>query len=185
MAFIRAYTAQGDPRRHFSFMRAGQLFRRGAVVRGARLQRVKGLSRIRGRRGTAARRRALLAAGGDPFSLRMPKFLRKLSLQKVIKGVGKLANIVSPIVPGASALASVASELTTQPAPTGPPSMAARSSSGYMVEGTEVTPETSGQVYNVFARRRQVAEEQDEDTGEDEDVADVGDEDESTDEESD
>ncbi|HXJ70394.1 MAG TPA: hypothetical protein VNM39_15935, partial [Verrucomicrobiae bacterium] len=108
MAFIRQYTAQGDPRFRYTTMRAGRLYH------------AKFLSAMRGRRGSAKRRRLQFAAGdhlayaqdhgahaarryslsagdpflrvmrmpaGDPFRLRAPKFLRKLSLKKVIAGV--------------------------------------------------------------------------------------------------
>jgi len=181
MAFIRAYGAQGDPRTFRSTLRSGQL------LRGERLQRMKILSARRGRRGTAARRRLTLAAG-DPFRLRMPKFIRKLSLQSVIKGVSKLGKIAS-VLPGvgavAGAISNVADELTTQPVATGTVGQVAMR--GYTVPGIEVTPENQGQVYNVFDRRRRVAEEEADDTDDtddtdDSDVSDVGDEDAADDE---
>lgn len=151
MAFIRSYSAQGDPRSHRTTMRAGRLIHS------------KILSAVRGRRPSRSRRRAQLAAGGDPFRLRLPKFVRKLTLKKVAGAVGKVAGFAAPFLTGGlSTVASLASnlaphsqELVTQPEPTGPPSQVSR---GYTVSGTEVTPDTSGQVYNVFDRRRRVQE---------------------------
>jgi hypothetical protein len=200
MAFIRSYTAQGDPRARRTTMRAGRLYhskllsartRRGSVRRatgglGAHIARLQQL---------AQHARAVHAAG-DPFHLRMPKFVRKLSLKKIASAAGKLGKFALPIlgtalggplgtVAGALAQgmggggSAPAPELSLQPAPTGPP---AQVSSGYQVSGTVVTPDSSGQVYNVFQRRRQVAEDEesydDDDEIDDDEIADVGDEEE-------
>ena len=113
MAFIRVYSAQGDPRFHFSTMRAG------------RLVHAKILSAMRARRGSPRRRRLSLQAGdpmhmhaarryallagdpfqrsmrmpaGDPFSLRVPKFLKRLKLKKIVGGLASLAGAAAPFV---------------------------------------------------------------------------------------
>src|SRR5207245_4167401 len=113
MAFIRVYSAQGDPRFHFSTMRAG------------RLVHAKMLSAMRARKGSARRRRIVYGAGdhvythaqrrydllagdpfqramrmpaGDPFRFRMPKFLKKLSLKKIVGGVESLAAKAAPFL---------------------------------------------------------------------------------------
>jgi hypothetical protein len=85
MAFLRQYSAQGDPAPR-RIMRAGQLHQ--APVHFRRRSRV---TIARGRTG-----RALPLLAGDPFRFRMPKFVRKLSLKKVVSGVGKLAKVALP-----------------------------------------------------------------------------------------
>jgi hypothetical protein len=86
MAFMRAYSEQGDPA-HTS-MRAGRLVARRRMSR-------TGALIFRPRAGRSSRR--MLLQAGDPFSFRMPKFVRKLSLKKVVAGVGKLAQAALPI----------------------------------------------------------------------------------------
>jgi hypothetical protein len=160
-------------------MRAGQLMR-------GRLRGMKILSSTRGRRGSKARRRAELAAG-DPFHLRMPKFLRKITLKGVVNAAKKFAlPLAAAVLPGAAGriATNIASELTTQPQPTGTVGMLQSGAGPYTVPGITVTPDNQGQVYNVFDRRSRVQDQIDsEDDDTDEDVADVGDEDEDTDDE--
>lgn len=218
MAFIRSYTAQGDPKFRYTTMRAGRLYH------------AKFLSAIRGRRGSARRRRLVLHAGdtlladhgqhatrrygllagdpfhramrmpaGDPFSFRLPKFIRKLSLKKVVHEVGAIggglggllkqglqfaAPIAAQLLPGkfgqvANALAAgFANADHAEPAPQGTPGQVAASyqqqaSGQYEVPGVEVEAQYTG------ARSRSSepdvyegggADEEETDTGEGEDT---------------
>lgn len=191
MAFIRAYTAQGDPRFRYSTMRAG------------RLVHAKILSNMRGRRGKASRRRLVLNAGdphrgrghllagdtfsramrmpaGDPFSLRVPKFLKKLSLKKVVHEVGAIGAglgglvkqalpLAASFLPGAGGVAAGAlSSLFSDhemPKAQGPPGAVAATygpNPAYTVPGVEVESTYTG------ARSRGTFENTHEDEGEDE-----------------
>jgi len=97
MAFIREYSEQGDPFGRGRALRAGRLIGRPLAQsfgRGARKSRAA----------LVLRRRVLAQIAGDPFSFRMPKALRKLSLKKVATAVGKVAKaalpIAAPFIPG-------------------------------------------------------------------------------------
>lgn len=179
MAFIRSYSAQGDPRGRRTTMRAGRLYH------------TKLVSLMRARRGNA-RRRMLALHAGDPFSLRMPKFIRKLSLKKIGSALKPLAQFALPLAgainPALAPLAALGSaalsgggrgsqpapELTMQPTPSGPP---AAVSMGYTVPGVEVTSSGVTRPYSVFERRNPPPDDEDE-YDEEDDVADVGDEEE-------
>lgn len=105
MAFIRNYSEQGDPRGHGIARR---------VLRSGRLLSIDNIARAEQRvvrptahfrfRGHARPRARFLDAAGDPFSFRMPKFVRKLSLKKVASAVGRVAKaalpIAAPFIPG-------------------------------------------------------------------------------------
>jgi len=191
MAFIRSYQAQGDPRARRTTLRAGRLYHSKLLS-----VRTRGFGGRTGRVNWGGRAFARLPhAGGDPFSLRMPKWVRKLQPGKALMKLAPLAGglVGGPVgaalgsaLAGSLAGGNVAPEMAMQPAPSGPPAQVAMQ---YQVGGTEVTPATSGQVYNVFqgARSRssgRLAEYDDYGPDdEDEDVADVGDEDEYEEEE--
>ena len=108
MAFIRSYSAQGDPF-PFRTMRAGKLSHAGfAGLLVPQRQPLHQSWAIGGgrksRAALAARRRLLAQYAGDPFSFRLPKAVRKLSLKKVVSAVGKVAKaalpIAAPFIPG-------------------------------------------------------------------------------------
>lgn len=100
MAFIRDYGMQN----------AGDPFRR--VIRSGRLVRRVPVAQLlaRGGRGRAFTSHRLALAAGDPFRFKLPKFVRKLSLKKVVSGVGKLAKAALPLaaglIPGVGAFAA-------------------------------------------------------------------------------
>jgi hypothetical protein len=152
MAFMRAYSEAGDPRRRT--MRAGRLGGTHQLIvaaHGFRNRRVN----ARLKRREMARVNRVLAAGGDPFRFKMPKFVRKLSLKKIVKSVGTLAKqalpIVAPFVPGVGPLLapilgsfsggggpdSPAPELVMNPDPTG--TVGENTRSTYEVPGVEVS----------------------------------------------
>jgi hypothetical protein len=149
MAFVRAYSEQGDPS-HVS-MRAGRLVSRRRMARTGALE-------FRPRAGRKSRRvsHRMNAEMGDPFSFRMPKFVRKLSLKKIVRGAGKLAAAALPIAlpfiggplgsiagalvggrGGSGGPESPAPELTYQPPQVGTVGEATRG--GYEVPGIEVS----------------------------------------------
>lgn len=91
MAFLRRYAEQGDPSP--SSMRAGRLMSRrrfGRRAGGAMHSRMSHADALRILRTSSAYQ-------GDPFRFRMPKFVRKLSLKKVVAGVSKLARVALPV----------------------------------------------------------------------------------------
>jgi len=153
MAFIRSYTEQGHPFPRRT-LRAGQLTARPRML-GRMLDRAQpsGFKRLTKKRIAMLRRQG---AAGDPFRFRMPKFVRKLSLKKVVKAVGQVAKVALPIaapfIPGVGPFLapllvaafsgggspdSPAPELVQQPEPVGTIGEVARG--GYMVPGVEVT----------------------------------------------
>ncbi|HXU04161.1 MAG TPA: hypothetical protein VN903_24540 [Polyangia bacterium] len=162
MAFLRSYSEAGDPPART--LRAGRLQRstmRGTVATVARAHGFHN-KRVTARlnRRNLAHLRAMGFAG-DPFSFRLPKFVRKLSLKKVVKGVGNLARaalpIVAPFIPGGTLLGAVtgalagggspespAPELVMSPMPTGTVGEVSRQGAyydparGYEIEGVEV-----------------------------------------------
>jgi hypothetical protein len=101
--------------------------------------------------------RAMRMPAGDPFSLKLPKRLRKLSLKKVVSGVssavasvGRLAFKAAPMIAGlvgGAPLAATVAQLQSQldqhaePEKQGPPGAVA---GGYMVPGVEVTAPYTG-----------------------------------------
>src|SRR6516164_2031110 len=137
MAFIRAYSAQGDPRFKYSTMRAGRLVhaRILSAMRGWRYSRSRAQRTLAGdplnratvqRQVHAARRYGLLAGdpfwramrmpAGDPFRLRLPKFLRKLSLKKIETGIGSAAKGLGALAAqGLRAALPIASQLLPGP----------------------------------------------------------------------
>jgi len=151
MAFLRSYSEQGDPGQ--SRMRDGQLKRRGFRPIANRSQLVKQRANL------AALRRAYGMAG-DPFKLRMPKFVRKLTFKKVGSAIARAAKVALPIalpfvggpigmlagaVLGGGGMASAGSpdnpapELTYLPPQVGTVGEATRGGfSGYEIPGVEV-----------------------------------------------
>lgn len=123
MAFLRHYAAQGDPFPK-RIMRAGKL--------GSRTAGGFAFRRARSMRMSPGVRR-LVAAGGDPFRFRMPKFIRKLQPGKILKSVAKVAiPLAGTLLPGVGgAIAGLASGFlgggappdtgTFAPEPTGTP----------------------------------------------------------------
>lgn len=102
MAFIRNYSEQGDPRR----LGIGR-----SLLRAGRLQphprehfRFRTDSRSRHGMSEVLRERLLHGAAGDPFGLRLPKFVRKVSLKSVARTVGRVAKaalpLAAPFIPG-------------------------------------------------------------------------------------
>lgn len=59
---------------------------------------------------------------GDPFRLRLPKAVRKLTFKKVGKALGKAASIAAPFIPGVGGIAAqiVASRVQPEPPPPAP-----------------------------------------------------------------
>jgi hypothetical protein len=113
-----------------------------------------------GRRAINRGSRRIFGDAGDPFSLRLPKVVRKLSLKKVVKGIGNVARGVLPIAAGlltggaATTAATLAGlvpggsapnppELVLSPTPTGPVGMTYQPRPGldYIVPGVEVSSE--------------------------------------------
>jgi hypothetical protein len=148
VAFIRTYMTAGDPRPRFLKPRS-----RAKAAKAAQVSLL--LQQLRGRQGPrrlGGRMRRLALEQGDPFRLRMPKFLRKLQPGKLL---AKAAPILS-FVPGvgtiaAGALAAAdAFKGATAPASTltgpGAPSQDYHDQVP-TVSGVTVTPETSGMVY--------------------------------------
>jgi len=156
MAFIREYSSQGDPWGRGRALRAGRLT-------GRPLAESFGRGTRKSRASLIARRRVLAQIAGDPFSFRLPKALRKLSLKKVVTAVGKVAKVAlplaAPFIPGVGpflapllggALAggggadTAAPELVQQPeyrGPVGTISEPAVAPEGYVVPGVEVSAE--------------------------------------------
>ena len=91
MAFIRDYASQheGDPFRFTT--RAGRLVHPQSRIPDFRFAR-----KVRLAPG-ALPRFSRAAVAGDPFSFKLPKFVRKITLKKVVSGVGKLAKAALPI----------------------------------------------------------------------------------------
>jgi hypothetical protein len=193
-------------------------------MRAGRLVHAKILSNMRGRRGNAKRRGLVLHAGdprmgrghllagdtfsramrmpaGDPFSFRVPKFLKKLSLKKVAgalgsvaSGVGglalKLAPSIAGIVGGPMAAGTVSqalgalSSFTNHEAPVlqGPPGLvSAQYQAGYQVPGVEVESTYTGARSRGTFTNTHEDEGEDGDQGEDVTAEDTGDDADNTD----
>lgn len=96
MGFMRAYSEQGDPFGKRS-LRAGRLVTRHSAAipikrKGSQLGR-----RLLQQRVTLEALRRAHGMEGDPFKLRLPKFVRKLSLKKVGTALAKVGKVALPI----------------------------------------------------------------------------------------